>query len=458
MKKGLVWLGAAVLLASSSVGARDLEDILKDKKVIDAGEANEVKAAKEKAQAPSLPQLPDWISKVTLNGDVRIRNEAFFRKGDPDRDRDRFRLRFGAKAKPNDETEVGIRLASGASSDPISNNQTFTDTFSFKSINIANAYVKLSPASSFGWTRPYFSVMGGKFDVPTYIATNLLFDRDLTPEGFFETFKPVESTDGVLRGLSLNLGQWIYQENANTGEGIVYAFQGLANLALGGGVFANLGLGDYKFDKASTIAGARNKNTDLNITNFVRLSDGTIVGGRRIDPTKFGPKKDGFAAPTTDMDGKVVPGKAITITGFTSDFNVLNFGGDVTIATGMPAWPVKVFGDYIINTDAKGAGGSDDTGYQVGAGIGGEKDPGDFNFTYAYQHLETDAAISAFTDSDFGRDGGTNTEAHMLKVTYVLVKNLSLVSTAWIDEPINAVSGRNSDTDYRWQFDVIAKF
>ena len=51
-------------------------------------------------------------------------------KGDADRNRDRFRLRFGAKIAVNEETELGFKLASGASGDPISNNQTFTDTFS----------------------------------------------------------------------------------------------------------------------------------------------------------------------------------------------------------------------------------------------------------------------------------------------------------------------------------------
>ncbi len=458
MKRRLVWLSAALLLAASSAGARDLEDILKEKNVIDSQEANEVKAAKERSSAPALPPLPDWVSKVTLSGDVRIRNELFLRDGDPDRNRDRFRLRFGLKAKPNDETEIGFRVASGVSTDPISNNQTFSDTFTFKSINISNAYAKLSPASSFGWARPYFSLMGGKFDVPTYTATNLMFDRDLTPEGFFETVKPIETTDGFVRGLAVNFGQWIFQENANTGESAIYAFQGVTNLALGGGVFANLGFGDYKYVKPSTVAVARNKNTDLNITNFVQLSDKTIVGGRKIDPTKFGPKKDGFAAPTVDADGKTVPGKAITITNLISEYNVMNVGGDVTIATGMPAFPIKVYADYIVNTDANGAGSNDDTGYQFGASIGADKDPGDALLGYAYQHLETDATVSAFSDSDFGRDGGTNTEGHILKASYVLIKNLSLVSTAWITEPINDVSGRNSNTDYRWQIDMIAKF
>jgi len=72
--------------------------------------------------------------------------------------------------------------------------------------------------------------------------------------------------------------------------------------------------------------------------------------------------------------------------------------------------------------------------------------------------LETDAVVSAFTDSDFGRDGGTNTEGHILQTGYTLTKNLSFVSTAWITEPVNNVSGRSSDTDYRWQVDLLAKF
>ena len=50
MKKRLVWLGALCLFATTAA-ARDLEDILKEKKIIDPIEANEAKAAKERAQA-----------------------------------------------------------------------------------------------------------------------------------------------------------------------------------------------------------------------------------------------------------------------------------------------------------------------------------------------------------------------------------------------------------------------
>jgi hypothetical protein len=258
----------------------------------------------------------------------------------------------------------------------------------------------------------------------------------------------------VLRGLALNLGQWIFQENANTGEGAVYAFQGLANMALGGALW-NLAVGDYKFTKASTIAVARNRNTALNVTNTVVLSDGTVVGGRPIDPTKFGPKKDGFAAPTVDADGNVVPGKAITIQAYESEFNELDVATDLLVPTGLPSWPVRLFADFVKNTEAAG---SDDQGFQGGVTIGLAKDPGDLYFTYAYERLETDAVISAFSESDFGHDGGTNTKAHILQTGYVLWKGLSLVSTAYVDKPIRNVSGRSSKTDVRWQVDMLAKF
>lgn len=440
------WVVAAVLVAGVA-RARDLEDILRDKGIINEREAKEAKG-QESAKPASLPaSLPEWLSRLTLFGDVRIRNEVFFRKGDPDRNRDRFRLRFGAKVKPSDEIEVGFKLATGNASDPISNNQTFTDEFTPKNINIANAYVKLTPAKSLGLDRPWLTLVGGKFDVPLYALPTLgelVWDKDLTPEGFFESLKPVEQKEGFVRGLALNLGQWIIEENTKTGEAAIYAFQGVGNFAIGD-ILGNVAVGDYKFVDPSSIAVARTKNTALNITNTVTLSDGTVVGGRPIDPTKFGPNKDGLDA----------NGKPITITKLNRRFNEVDAAADVLIPTGIDAFPLRVFGDYVKNTDA---GSSNDQGYQAGVTIGSSKDAGDIAFTYGYERLETDAVLSAFTGSDFGHDGGTNTKAHILQAGYVLSKHLSLLSTAYIDKPVENVSGRSAETDVRWQVDLIAKF
>ena len=61
-------------------------------------------------------------------------------------------------------------------------------------------------------------------------------------------------------------------------------------------------------------------------------------------------------------------------------------------------------------------------------------------------------------DCDLEFPAGTNTKAHVLQVGYVLNKYVSVQSTAWIAKPVDNVSGRKTDTDYRWQFDVSGKF
>jgi len=465
MKKRLVWFGVICLLATTAV-ARDLEDILKDKGVIDATEANEAKASNERKQAAtdkalaSIPALPEWLRMVTLFGDVRIRNETFFQDGTKDRIRQRFRLRFGAKINPTDEMEFGFKLASGNANDPISNNQTFTDEFTFKNINIANAYVKLSPSHSIGLDRPWVTVMGGKFDQPFYVPptpNQAVWDPDLTPEGFFETIKVVDQKEGWFRTLALNMGQFIFQENSQTGEAAIYGFQGLMTLALGKTTF-NLAPADYYYVDPSSIAVARNTNSNLQITNCVGLSDGEVICGRSVNPATAGPNKNGMTSPVVDpATGEVItPAQPITITRFISPFNVVDIPMDLLIPTGLPKWPVRLYGDYVINTDARDS--LPNQGYQGGFTLGLSRDACDAWFSYAYERLETDAVVSAFTNSDMGPIGGTNVKGHVLQAGYVLTKNLSLLSTAWITKPVDDAGISNTNTAYRWQVDVVGKF
>ena len=455
-----------LLLLTSPAFARTLEEILEDKKILSPEEANEVKASREKEQAAtekaiaSIPPLPEWLRMITLFGDVRVRNETFFQEGTKDRIRQRFRLRFGAKINPTDEMEFGFKLASGNSNDPISNNQTFTDEFTFKNINIANAYVKLSPSHSIGLDRPWVTVMGGKFDQPFYVPptpNQLVYDPDLTPEGFFETLKAVDQKDGVLRTLALNLGQFIIQENSNTGESAIYGFQGLASMAFDKVMF-NFGPAVYHYNDPSSIAVARNTNSSLQITNCVQLSDKEIICGKSVDPSKAGPNKDGMTEEVVDpVTGEVItPSKPITITRLISPFTVVDFPMDLLIPTGLARWPVRVYGDYAFNADARGS--LPNQAYQGGFTFGMSQNPCDAWFSYAYEQLDTDAVISAFTNSDMGPIGGTNVKGNVLQAGYVLTKNLSLLSTAWITKPVDDVPGINKNTAYRWQVDLIGKF
>jgi Putative porin len=157
------------------------------------------------------------------------------------------------------------------------------------------------------------------------------------------------------------------------------------------------------------------------------------------------------------VTGEVVtPAQPITITRLISPFTVVDFPMDVLIPTGLPRWPVRVYGDYAFNADARSS--IADQSYQGGFTIGGSKDPNDMWFSYAYEQLDTDAVISAFTNSDFGPIGGTNVKGNVLQAGYVLTKNFSLLSTAWITKPVDNVPGLNSNTAVRWQVDAIVKF
>ncbi len=456
----------ALFMLTRPAFARTLEEILEDKHLIDATEANEAKAAKEKEQAAtekalaSIPPLPEWLKMVTLFGDVRIRNETFLQEGTKDRIRQRFRLRFGVKVNPNEEMEFGFKLASGNPDDPISNNQTFTDEFTPKNLNIANTYVKLMPSKSIGLDRPWVTVMGGKFDQPFYVPptpSQLVYDPDLTPEGFFETIKAIDQKDGILRTLALNMGQFIFQENSNTGEAAIYGFQGLMTLAFDKLTF-NLAPADYHYVDPSSIAVARNTNSNLQITNCVELSDKEVICGKSVNPATAGPNKNGMTSPVVDpVTGEVItPAQPITITRFISPFNVVDIPMDLLIPTGLPRWPVRVFGDYAINTEARSSVGNQ--GYEGGFSIGSNMDCGDILFSYAYENLETDAVVSAFANSDTGPIGGTNVKGNIIQAGYTLTKNLSLLSTAYITKPVDDVPGINKNTAVRWQVDVIGKF
>src|SRR5262244_3186551 len=137
----------------------------------------------------------DWLDRFTFSGDMRVRSEGFYQERGPDatsRIRERIRLRFGATMKITDEVLAGLRLASGDPNDPISTNQ---------------AYITLTPKQSIGlgeypWNP--ISITGGKFANPVFrpravMNSEMIWDDDLTPEGFSETFTLWDSPEGLMR-------------------------------------------------------------------------------------------------------------------------------------------------------------------------------------------------------------------------------------------------------------------
>ena len=367
----LVWLGSA-----GQSSARDLEEILKDKGLLNDKEAMEARQKEGANTASTSPSLPAWISKITPFGDVRVRYEGFRRSGDPDRDRFRTRLRVGAKVGLTEETEAGFRLATGNPDDPISNNETLTDSFKPKNINLSTAYLKIAPAASFGLTRPIATFLGGKFDIPLFRPSESVFDSDLTPEGFHEMFRLLDSQSGFLRSVELQGAQWSAKEVAAGSDAWIFGGQGIVRLKPASAIGVTLSGADYGFTNADLLAAERNTNSALTITNDVQLSDGTTAGGRKIDPQKLGPNKNGLDA----------AGKPIRIVGFTGGFNILDVASRLDFDTGLASWPLAVFGDYAKNSEAKGG---EDTAFAGGLEVGICKKRGDVLGSYSYTRKET---------------------------------------------------------------------
>lgn len=132
----------------------------------------------------------DWAGKVAIKGDLRYRYEyisddavnAAGIQSTADRYRDRIRARLGVEAKPIDNLLVGIGLTTTEGNDPRSGNQTLTNVFSRKSVELDFAYFDWKFAS-------WGDLIGGKMKQPFFKQSQSLFwDNDVNPEGLAVNF------------------------------------------------------------------------------------------------------------------------------------------------------------------------------------------------------------------------------------------------------------------------------
>jgi hypothetical protein len=123
-------------------------------------------------------KVPDWLSRTSLSGDLRFRHEGFYNAttadNQPTRNKERVRARLGANINVSEELQGRLRLVTGDANDPISTNQTLSDLFTRKAVNVDWAYFTLSPWKSLGLDavtglkRPPFSIAAGKQPVSLF--------------------------------------------------------------------------------------------------------------------------------------------------------------------------------------------------------------------------------------------------------------------------------------------------
>ncbi|HEX9759016.1 MAG TPA: putative porin [Nitrospiria bacterium] len=346
-------------------------------------------------------KFSDFVDEIKLKGDLRLRHESFWKNPDQDRHRQRLRLRVETKFKISDFT-AGIRIASG-SADQTSTNQTFDNLFSSKDIFLDRAYLSWKGANT-----EWLKLTGGKMAIPffTFYSTDIVWDSDVNPEGFSESFSfPIGSE------IFVNLGQFVLDEDSGSNKDQwMFGQQVGLTLDLVENTEATLAIAYYVTDNAtqSTLSQA------------------------------------------STLDGNSRDGSGVLI----NEYRTLDVTG--VVKTKIGGLPVSVGGDYIKNltdtVNAAGTGTGND-GYQVGVILGKAKKAKDWEVAYFFKRVETDATLADISDSDFG-DGGLNRKGHIVWGAYrifdFLKTQVKFFSTEALSEP-------KDDID-RLQVDLIGYF
>lgn len=442
--------GLAGAVRPARARAKDLGDILVEKGLItpeelrQAREEEKQKAAAEESRREAFAaKLPKWVSMFTPFGDLRMRTEGFYANDLNARTRERLRARLGLNVNPTDEAGATVRIASGDPGDPISTNQTFERTFTRKSINLDQAYLTLKPGKTFGLEPGWGSVIGGKIPVTAYRASELVFDDDLSPEGAAQTLNLVEHREGPVRSLKASAFEWVVDEVKDAGDPWMIGGQVVGDFAIGDGPLLTLALADYSYQSLDKVARKYLEKTSSSFNNQLENSN----------------------ALTRDADGK--------ITGFRSNFNILNAGGELNFGSVL-GHSAGIFGEVAYNTQAH----ADPTGFAVGAGFGSSgrdwyhdklKAPGEWSISYTYQRVEQDAVVSMFSYSDLDyvtssgtQKGSTNVQASIIRLDYGLLPNLQLtakchfINALDVSESTAKLSG--NATLFRTQLDAVLSF
>ncbi len=388
--------------------------------------AKPAEPAKPVETAKTPLDVPAWLRRLTLFGDVRVRHEGFYNQPHRDgqrvtaRNRERIRARAGLRFTYSDELSATIRLATGDPDDPISTNQTLTDVFSRKNINLDWAFVTFAPGTTFGLRPGIVAVTAGKHPIQFFRPGEMVFDEDLAPEGFSETIALLAGPRGGLEQVRVHLMQWTFEEVSNAGDGWMIGGQVNPVLRLGT-TQVEMGLGQYWFLDADLVARELNTNSALTNTNL--------------------------------LDTRVVDGETV-IVGYRGAFNMTHPSVMVTVPDALGGHPLRVFADYVYNWEAAT---SDAHGVQGGFRLGQTTRRGDLAFTASYEYLQREAVLSAFSFSDFGF-GGTNQQGPVFALDYQLLDPITLTARTYVTNFIARPVGLSNDTLFRLQLDAQLRF
>jgi hypothetical protein len=418
--------------------------------------------------------VPDWTQRIKISGDIRYRSEwDLFDKrnvapvlnfdalnsGSPydlnnqtnvplpllnvtdDRERQRIRFRLGLSADLDDDFTVGLRLATGNTTDPVSTNQTLGNTLANDSFDLDRAFVRYHPA-------PWGTFWLGRMPDP-WFATDLVWDENLNFDGVAGQLSypvlPELTTSLTLGVFPVENTDFNFPDNSTTKEPSrdkwLYAAQAGAEWRPDTDTAFRVGLAYYYFQN---VEGEQSSPCYANTASIICSTDNTKPGFIQQGNTLFALRNLIIPTGVSNPPEYQYYGLAskfhelnVTARFDYSAFEPVHLLMDLDFVTNLGFNRAAIAAKTPVNNLAATSNGS------PGPWDGGEnafmarftvgypvlRERGDWNFYAGYKYLESDSVMDAFTDSDFHL-GGTNAKGYFFGGGIGIARNLDL-SARW---------------------------
>ncbi len=453
-----------------------------------------------KTQKWGVPDaLPEWINRFKLSGDLRLRSQNDFMATDNaafyyanfqninsqggvdaarlngflsttnDRHRFRERMRLAVDAKITEGIKAGVRLATGNIPDPVSTNQTLASNGSQYQFNLDRAYLKYDAVNDDGFK--WLTLAGGRIANPFYTGgaeftggSELVWDTDLSFEGFAATARhTLGGSEGIhqknddSRSVYATVGAFP-QGNSSRSESVLVSND---QWLFGGQAGVDWGFQNQDVLK-SALAYYDYQNIKAKPNQNVPATCDTNSAKNTLSMPSWMPFGNTPAVVCYSGNGiNTSPG----LYGLASDFKIVNATVNYDIARFAPHH-VILSGDYAKNVgfNAKTVNQLANTktpvvdqtnAWQIRVDVGWPKidRAGQWNAFTAYKHVERDAVLAAYTDSDFHL-GGSNAKGWIIGANYGLMKNV-WATGRWLSTDV--ISGPKYSNDVL-QLDVNTRF
>ncbi|MDP9709258.1 UNVERIFIED_ORG: hypothetical protein J2X80_001331 [Pseudomonas fluorescens] len=455
-------------------------------------------AKQENWAAPNT--FPDWASRISFDGDIRLRDESRYYSGSNSNeivdfaklnnngpydvnpnsstalppllntreDREnlfRLRARLGMKAEISPQWTAGIRIGTGSDNNPVSTTQNLGGGFSKKDIWLDQGYLTWKPSDE-------LTLTGGRFANP-FMSTDMLYSNDLNFDGVAAIFDHKLSRDWGVFG-TVGAFPVDYTNDTTTSNGFdkeesdnkwLYGAQIGAKWAINSNNRLKGALAYYRFDDiegqrsspCEPWAGAPGCDSDGTRAAFMQKGNSVFLL-RDITPNPLNPTTTpqpqfvGLASEFNLLDLNVVWDADLP-----EDFKLRSQGNYIhNLGYDEGDMRKRSAGQLVNNLDSNGNIESGANAWMVQFTLGNAlelKKQGDWNLFAGYKYIQPDALPDGFNDSSFHL-GGTNAKGYFLGGNYGLAKNV-YATGRWLSS--EAVYGAPFDIDVM-QLEINTRF